>query len=252
MAVRAFPIVEDHDHKSADEKSGSAHSHAHEGDEHQAESHGAEQEHEHAAVAGDHGHDHGHEADFANVAGRKAFYLSSDHLMNHVQDQPYFEIPNGTQYPTPIPIPNPLGYTYEKPMVHAPKGLETFVGPISFQPTKFVVLELIAALIIAAVAIPYARRVKGGDAPKGKFWNMVDSVICYVKDELAEPAIGKADAKRFLPLLWTIFFFVLILNLLGMIPGLGAATGSISVTAALAMVIFALVVSDFDPHDLAY
>ena len=242
MAVRAFPIVEDHDHKSADEKSGSAHSHAHEGDEHQAESHGAEHEHEHAAVAGDHGHDHGHEADFANVAGRKAFYLSSDHLMNHVQDQPYFEIPNGTQYPTPIPIPNPLGYTYEKPMVHAPKGLETFVGPISFQPTKFVVLELIAALIIAAVAIPYARRVKGGDAPKGKFWNMVDSVICYVKDELAEPAIGKADAKRFLPLLWTIFFFVLILNLLGMIPGLGAATGSISVTAALAMVIFAVVV----------
>ena len=130
MAVRAFLIVEDHDHKSADEKSGSADSHAHEG-EHQAESHGAEHAEahgEHAEVAGD----HGHEDDFASVAGRKAFYLSSDHLMNHVQDQPYFEIPNGTQYPTPIPIPNPLGYTYEKPMVHAPKGLERLSGRLVF------------------------------------------------------------------------------------------------------------------------
>ena len=187
MAVRAFPIVEDHDHKSTDEKSASADTHSHKGGD-QSEASG------HTGVAGDHSHAD-HEHDFTTVAGRKAFYLSSEHLMNHVQDQPYFEVPNGSYHPTPIPIPNPLGYTYEKPLIPAPKGLETFVGPTSFQPTKFVVLQLIAALIIAAIVIPYARRVKDGDAPKGKFWNLIDTVVCYVKNELAEPAIGKADAN---------------------------------------------------------
>ena len=128
-------------------------------------------------------------------------------------------------------------------MIEAPAGpMSKFIGPTSFQPTKFVVLELLAAILIAAIVIPYARRVKSGDRPKGKFWNMIDVVVCYVKNEIAEPAIGKSEAKRFLPLLWTLFFFVLILNLFGMIPGVGSATGSITITAALAFVVFLVVV----------
>ena len=247
MAAFAFPFEDQGSHKPAESgvatdgdalhSDGHAGDHDHACDHDHATGHAHAAGHEHASETG-----HGHHEDFGSVAGRKAFYLSSNHLMNHVQDQPYFEFPNGTPKPTHIPIPNPIGYTYEKPLVPAAKGLEAFVGPTSFQPTKFIVLELLAALIIAAVVIPYARRVKDGERPKGKFWNMIDAVVCYVKDELAVPAIGKTDSKRFLPLLWTIFFFVLVLNLLGMIPGLGAATGSISVTAALAMVVFAFVV----------
>jgi F-type H+-transporting ATPase subunit a len=117
-----------------------------------------------------------------------------------------------------------------------------FVGPIDFQPTKFVVLELIAAIIVAAIFIPYARRIQNGDRPVGRFWNLIDVMVCYIRDEVAVPGIGSHDAKRFLPFVWTIFFFVLALNLLGMVPGLGAATGSISVTAALALAVFVVVI----------
>jgi F-type H+-transporting ATPase subunit a len=213
------------------------------GDSHEHKAVGAEP---HAHEAGAHAHEgaddhggHGHHADLSTPEGLKAFFLGKDHLLNHVLDQPYFEIPSGGAHPTHLELPNPIGATWENPVVASPNK---FIAPTTFQPTKFVVLELLAAILICAVMIPYARRVKSGDRPKGKFWNMVDVVVCYIKNEVAEPAIGKSDAKRFLPLLWTIFFFVLILNLFGMIPGVGAATGSITVTAALALVVFLFVV----------
>ena len=193
----------------------------------------------------EHGDGHGHvQHDMSTVEGRKSFFFDPDHLVAHVQDQTYFEIPSGDgAHPVHLDIPQVSPWTREEPLIPAPSGeLSKFIGPTSFQPTKFVVLELLAAILIAAVVIPYARRVKSGDRPKGKFWNMIDVVVCYVKSEIAEPAIGKSDAKRFLPLLWTIFFFVLVLNLFGMVPGVGSATGAITVTAALAFVVFLVVV----------
>ena len=195
---------------------------------------------------GEHAHegDHGHgPVDVSTVAARKEYFLNPDHLIEHVMDSDKFEFPSGDGANlNHIGIWNPLGYTRQEPLVKAPESLKKFVGPVTLAPTKFVVLELIAAVLIAAIFIPYARRVKNGDRPKGKFWNFIDVVVCYVKEQIAEPAIGKSDAKRFLPLVWTIFFFVLFLNLFGMIPGVGSATGSISITVALAMIVFGSVV----------
>jgi len=172
------------------------------------------------------------------------YWLNKDHLLAHVQDATFFEFTGfnfGKKEPVIVDIPNPMavfGVSDETPMVQA-RG--DFLGPISFQPTKFVVLELLGALIVAAIFIPYANRIKDGSRPKGRFWNLIDAAVCYVRDEIAVPAIGSHDAGRFLPLIWTIFFFILTLNLIGMVPGLGAATGSISVTAVLAGVVFATV-----------
>ena len=59
---------------------------------------------------------------------------------------------------------------------------------------------------------------------------------------MARPAIGQHDADRFLPFLWTMFFFILFCNLLGMVPWAGSPTGSLSVTAALAVITFCAVV----------
>ena len=197
-----------------------------------AESHSSAEVHE-----GDHGHAH---HDLSTPEGLKSHFLGKRHLLDHVLDQPYFEYPTGDgSAHGKIGILNPLGYTWEKPMIASPNK---FIAPTTFQPTKFVVLEVLAALLVAAIVIPYAQRIKNGDRPKGRFWNLIDVVVCYIKDEVAVPAIGSSDAKRFLPLLWTIFFFVLTLNLFGMIPGVGAATGSITVTAALAFVVFLVVV----------
>ena len=235
--MAALPIRPENkdDHVKDDHKSGDGHSHEHDADSQDnptAEAHIGHEDH-----VGDHGHGH---HDLSTVEGKKAHFLGKGHLLDHVLDQPYFEYPTGDGAEHgKLGILNPLGYTWENPAIASPNK---FIAPTTFQPTKFVVLELLAALLVAAIVIPYARRIKNGDRPQGWFWNMIDVVVCYIKDEVAVPAIGSADAKRFLPLLWTIFFFVLTLNLFGMIPGVGAATGSITVTAALAMVVFAIVV----------
>ena len=56
---------------------------------------------------------------------------------------------------------------------------------------------------------------------------------------LTHQELGSHPADRFVPLIWTFFFYILFNNLLGMIPGLGAATGSLSVTIPLALCVMA-------------
>ena len=64
----------------------------------------------------------------------------------------------------------------------------------------------------------------------------------FIRDSIARPAIGGHGADAFLPFLWTIFFFVLFCNLLGMVPGGASATGNINVTGVLAMMTLGAVV----------
>jgi len=77
-------------------------------------------------------------------------------------------------------------------------------------------------------------------APKGMY-NVVEPVVVFIRDEVAIPAIGDKKAGRFMPFLLTLFFFILINNLLGLIPifPFGAnVTGNISVTLVLALFTF--------------
>jgi F-type H+-transporting ATPase subunit a len=71
---------------------------------------------------------------------------------------------------------------------------------------------------------------------------MLESMLVFIRDQVARPAIGEHDADRFLPFLWTVFFFVLMCNLLGMIPWLGSPTGAIATTGAMALITFGTVI----------
>jgi F-type H+-transporting ATPase subunit a len=73
-------------------------------------------------------------------------------------------------------------------------------------------------------------------------WNLLEAILLFIRDEIARPAIGKHDADKFLPFLWTLFFFVLICNLLGLVPWAGSPTGSLAVTGTLALMSFGAVV----------
>ena len=109
------------------------------------------------------------------------------------------------------------------------------------QVTKYMVLELVVAALMLAVFIPLARRIAGGRPPRGRLFNMFEAMLVFLRDEVARPAIGRHDADRFLPFLWSAFFFILFCNLVGLVPWTGSPTGSLAVTGALALIALGVV-----------
>src|SRR3954467_7197068 len=103
-----------------------------------------------------------------------------------------------------------------------------------FQLTKFMLLELIVAALVAAVFIPIARKARNGDLPKGPFWNLFEVFLTFVRNEIARPNLLE-DTDKYVPILWTMFIFILFCNLLGLVPLLGSPTASIYATFGLAL-----------------
>lgn len=76
--------------------------------------------------------------------------------------------------------------------------------------------------------------------------NLLEPVVLFLRDDIAIPSIGKEKAGRFMPFLLTLFFFILINNLLGLVPifpGGANVTGNITVTMVLAL--FTFIVTTF-------
>ena len=105
---------------------------------------------------------------------------------------------------------------------------------IDMTPSKHVVMMLLAALILAVLSIAAAR--KRSIVPKG-FYNFMELLVEFIRG-IAQANIGKKDGDRFMPYLTTAFFFVLFMNLLGLVPFMATATANISVTVALALFTF--------------
>lgn len=113
--------------------------------------------------------------------------------------------------------------------------------PIDISITKTVCGLLVSCtlLIIIFLLVARAYRQRGERAPKG-LQALIEPLILYVRDEIAEPNIGK-DYEKYLPYLLTVFFFIFFNNILGLIPffPFGAnITGNIAVTAVLALFTF--------------
>ncbi|PQO42934.1 F0F1 ATP synthase subunit A [Blastopirellula marina] len=100
--------------------------------------------------------------------------------------------------------------------------------------SRFMVLEMLVAVVMFLVFTWYATRLKRSVVPKGRLIHMLDAIVCYLRETVIRPGIGHG-ADKFVPVLLTMFFFVLGCNLLGMVPWLGAPTASFSVTLSLAV-----------------
>ena len=102
--------------------------------------------------------------------------------------------------------------------------------------SKFMVIELVVAILLVAVFSGWlAPKIATGARPTGRLWNLLESILLFLRDQVARPAIGHG-ADKFVPLIWTIFLFVLGCNLFGMLPWAGAPTGAFAVTLSLALV----------------
>ncbi len=111
--------------------------------------------------------------------------------------------------------------------------------PLDLSITKSVFGILIAGLLMLWFFSSLARQYKKRNIPKG-FGRVLEPLVIYVRDEIARPNIGEKKYKKFTGYLLTVFFFIWILNLMGLTPFGFNVTGQIAVTAALA--VFTLII----------
>ncbi|WP_430814235.1 F0F1 ATP synthase subunit A [Carboxylicivirga sp. RSCT41] len=113
--------------------------------------------------------------------------------------------------------------------------------PLDFSITRNVASMWLSIIIIIWLFTTAAKRYKGGPAaPKG-VQSFVEPLILFVRDDIAYAQIEKDKADRFLPFLLTLFFFIWINNLIGLVPffpGGSNLTGNISLTLVLALITF--------------
>ena len=107
--------------------------------------------------------------------------------------------------------------------------------------SKFLIFLLLAAVIVAGMLIWVAGKIHSGEPPKGKLWNLIESLILFVREKISRPALGDHDCDKYLPFLTRMFLFIFLCNLFGMIPFMPSPTASIYVTGALAFIAFIVI-----------
>ena len=105
-------------------------------------------------------------------------------------------------------------------------------------PSKHTAFFLGAMLLVILIAQAAVRSSRGGRIPRG-IGAAVESLVLFVRDDIAEANIGHGDGRKFTPLLCSFFFFILVAALLGLMPFAATSTGNLAVTAGLALVSFA-------------
>lgn len=119
-----------------------------------------------------------------------------------------------------------------------------------FSLTKNVVQMMIALIVLVVLMTGIAKKYKNGAgvtvAPKG-WQNAIEPVVVFVRDEVAKPNLGGKFAK-YLPYLLTVFFFILINNIFGLLPGSANVTGNIAFTIVLGVISFFVILFSTNKH----
>jgi len=117
--------------------------------------------------------------------------------------------------------------------------------PIDISITRNVLMLFVSALVLIIIFLLGAKKYekKEGNVPKG-IAGFLEPLILFVRDEVAIPMIGEKKYKRFMPYLLTVFFFIWINNIFGLIPFLNGAnlSGNIAFTMTLAVITFIITI----------
>lgn len=170
---------------------------------------------------------HGH-------AAKNRYVIEHDHIYRLGENNPFAESEH-------VEMEQALSMGYME---------QNWGGVFSGEPGAFIDLSItktVAGVLLTVIImfIIFSRIAKmygkgANEAPKG-FQALLETLILFIRDEVAKPSIGH-KYERFMPFLLTIFFFIWIANLLGLIPFIGGfnITGNIAVTMVLALFTFVL------------
>ncbi len=206
-------------------------------------------------------------------------FNAGDMIMEHVVDNHEWHILEAGHFTLSIPLPVILYYNgklytfcssrfhneehsylgFSLPAEGPAKGkiVRTLAAPgdprvYDFSITKTVLAILISAalmlFIFISVARAYARN--RNQAPKG-MQSMLEPIIIFIRDDIAKSSIGEKKYEKYMPYLLTIFFFIFLNNVLGLIPifpGGANVTGNIAVTMVMAVFTFILTTVNGNKH----
>ena len=183
----------------------------------------------------------------------KSESVDGKYIMDHIQDQKTFEIfnpfdwndSNGDHYYfttkvkldkewnkiSNVPIlGNYLNWTWNPSESLAPK-----TNNDQLIVSKQLIMMIIASLLIISLFMFGYKKDKKVQSGLG---NLLEVFVIFMRDEVVYPNMGEKQGRKFLPLILTFFFFIVTLNLLGLIPGSATSTAFFSTTVALALVTF--------------
>ena len=215
------------------------------------------------------------EAMTEEVAGNENKFDASRVIMEHIMDNHQFHLADIGGHSVSFPLPIILyskekgfdafmssrfehghasyhGYKMEENKVIAVNengAVNEEVKVYDFSLTRNVVQMFIAVILLLIIMTNVARKYqKNGSmvAPSG-FQNAVEPVITFVRDEVGKPNLGN-KYEKYMPYLLSVFFFILINNLVGLIPGSANVTGNISFTLVLAVISLVVIVFSTNGH----
>ncbi len=178
-------------------------------------------------------------------------------IMHHIADSHEWEFTHGVSIPLPIIL-----YSEDRGLeifssskfhnehheyngYHLVHGDAETIVPVDesrvvydFSITKNVASMMLSAIILVLVftSIAKAYQKNKGKAPKG-FQSAMEVIILFIRDDVVKPNVGP-KYEKYLPYLLTLFFFLLLNNILGLLPGGANLTGNIAVTMTLAVLTF--------------
>ena len=188
-----------------------------------------------------------------HLSGKHEEKVDGSYIMHHIQDDRVFELFNPLDwndnnhdhyyYTKKISLDHswnrlekvPLIGKYLSWMWDPSTSLSPMTSDDQLIINKQLFMMLLASLLIILLFIFGYKKNKKVQSGIG---NLLEVFVVFIRDEVVYPNMGKKQGKRFLPLILTFFFFIVMLNLLGLIPGSATATASFSVTVALALITF--------------
>ena len=232
-------------------------------------------------VAQNHGDDHGKNHQKEGNAKKEGGFDANEVIFGHVLNAHEFHFfsytgDDGKEHHATIPLPVILyspqrgldvfmsskfhhghdaykGYKLIDNKIHPVKedgSIDASVRVYDLSLTRNVVQMLLALILFVIIMLNVAKKYKKGigrkEAPTG-LQNAIETVIVFMRDDVAKPNLGH-HYHKYMPYLLTVFFFILINNIFGLIPGSANVTGNIAFTLVLGVISFFVILFSSNKH----